>query len=171
MRVTTAYRLLLGATLIGNVGFIEFDITGLTQDFGLLNPQSLVRILTFVSIGVLAALIVLSTRNRFWDEQRGGVIYRFSFHGLWPVLFLMAQFLLSSLHLPNLVDVGLVIYRVAEWLLVVVLCAGSLPIHESGNGTSHQAFVRFSRKYTTVAVLTVVAGAVFIVGNFPPHNL
>ena len=53
MNRQTFSRLLLLAAAIGAPGFIQFDITGLTQDFGLINPNSLMRIAVYAVLGFL----------------------------------------------------------------------------------------------------------------------
>ena len=56
-------RGLLLLSLFGMPGILQFDITGVTQQFGLFNLQSFSRIAVYLSIGILYSFSLLALRN------------------------------------------------------------------------------------------------------------
>lgn len=97
---------------IGVPGFVKFDATGNTHDFGVFNRQSIADIaLTLSCLALFFYLTAISRRNVSLRPVR---------FGRTPWLLLLGLLVVTSLASPN-DNVSISVYRMCEWVLGYIL--------------------------------------------------
>lgn len=158
MKIKTLARYLLIILAIGTPGFTQFDISGRTHEFGLINAQSLTRIAVFSLTGLLffcLATLKPSPASTFGAPSfNRWKFYMLSYYGMFLVFSAMAL---------SLRDFAVAGYRIAEWVLVISLCwyyfqfcqASKPRLSSIGND-----FLSVVRIIVTVAAVAVWAGTI-----------
>lgn len=158
MKTTTITRYLLVIAAVGLPGFLKFDRTGLTHDFGLINPQSISRILIFIAIAYLFACLGLygyARRSRTSTVSINlGAIFMLSYYGMFLIL--------SAVVLP-LNDFMVAGYRIAEWALIIFLCwyhFSTYRENDSQFSNIGEEMISVLRLITSLPLLFVLGGLV-----------
>ena len=111
--VRRIYCLLFTILSVNVPGFLEFDSTNRTHDYGLINAQSLSRI--------LLTFVITATLMWIWWKQAAPLILRRLKGGRY-LAFCLIYFLALSLAWP-INQVALSIFRLGEWTLLYLLVA------------------------------------------------
>jgi len=155
---------LLVIAAVGVPGFLKFDTTGLTHDYGLINAQSLSRIASSLTIGYLFALFLLLSTIQ---QTKYGIAKSFSFDlGGFRLIFLFYGLLLLSLvNAGGTTEFLLALYRMCEWMLAVGLCSvalGTLGSKRREKQSASDTFFCLLKYITTIPIVIVFVG-MFIV--------
>lgn len=162
MKTVTIYRFLLVLLAVATPGFIQFDRTGLSHEYGLLNPQSIWRIAIYMAVGVAFLLTILAGRRRLIinHENKGGSLV----FGMKLLLCMYALYLFTSFFHPSVGNLLLSSYRVFEWILIILLCCYAFPI-PSNNGVTHDerifSVLNIVKIIVNIVVITVLVGVLF----------
>jgi len=160
MKINLICRSLIIAAAVGVPGFVKFDTTGLTQDFGLINIQSITRMVFFAVIGFLfisLGLLKFPKKSRLHPPTSNfWAIGLLSYYGLF--------FVLSAIELP-MNGFAVAAYRVVEWALVISLCwyyFRSFQISDVGASGLNDDFISCMRWITSLPALVVLAGLIIV---------
>ena len=163
MQAKPIFQALLVIAAVGVPGFLPFDATGLTQEFGLFNAQSFSRIALSLTVGyIFVSLLALSKAQRI--KSGGANSFSLDPDGFRLVFLLYGFFLLSLIKAGGPTDFLLGLYRLGEWMLAIGLCSAALGT--SGNTLErHRAsdtFFRLLKYITTIPVVIVLIGVVVV---------
>jgi len=160
MKIVSISRSLIIVAGVGVPGFVKFDTSGLSQDFGLINTQSITRIVVYAVIGFIFVTLVLlrppkipnveAKANNFW------VWVLFGYYSIYLVF--------SAIALP-LHGFAVAGYRIAEWILLISICwyfiVGCRTSKSQFSRTGDE-FVSLLRIITSAKPLVVLIGIVLV---------
>jgi O-antigen ligase len=140
---------LLIAYLVGVPGFVKFDPSGLTHDYGVFNPVSIAQIALTLGCAVLLCTITL-TNNRSIHQRK------INFH-YWFWAWLIGILMLASIASPQ-DNVWISAYRMFEWLVFYFLLASAYtrePVERAEDFLRHLIM-----KLINLSIAVVIAGLV-----------
>jgi len=163
MRSTTIHRFLLVSAAVATPGFVTFDPTGLTHEFGLINVQSISRIAIYLLLGFVFVATVANTERRS-TLARENRYYGLT-HGMELFLFIYMSYCITGLFVSSVTSIFLISYRASEWFLVILLCCYAFPFTNSAR-ESHvaltSAFTNLAKAIVTIIAATVLLGSLFL---------
>jgi O-antigen ligase len=160
MKIHSISRLLIIIAVGAVPGFVKFDTSGLSQDFGMINPQSITRMLIYAVMGFMFIALVLfrppkipngeSKANNFW---------------VWVLLGYFSIYLVFSAIVLPFHGFAVAGYRVAEWILVISICwyfILSCWTSETHFNKIGDEFLSILRIMTSVKPVVVLIGVVLV---------
>ncbi len=159
MKVNSICRSLLVIATVGVPGFVKFDSSGLTQDHGLINAQSIARMVVYSIIGFIFVSLLLFRPPKSLRPQTP--VNHFWAIGLlaYYVIFLI----ISAGVLPTR-GIAIASYRVVEWVMLISLCwyyYHTLQSSSAGLNRVSDEFIHCLRWITSLPVWIVLVGLIF----------
>lgn len=140
----TFFKCVLIVLVVGTPNLNLFDITGLSQEYGRFNVSSALRAFVYMSAAIATAIALLKLRKL---SSASGMRLIWAFYA-WA-------FLSTILIWPDFGDLALSIYRLAEWV-IVILIVQELFTHPKDCPRIFIQFLKLSGVYA-VAVISIVA--------------
>jgi len=156
---------LLTLIVLANIGFISFDQSGIENQVGAINPQSVYRVFLFIIIGFML-IVSFSFRKTIIlvNPKKSLAATRRRSYSMTLEYLLLTSFALSLVLNVSPGDLILGAYRLVEWVILLVLCYSIFSKVSATSNDPHKAIelsVKFFKIVASVPVGIVLVAAVF----------